>query len=263
MKIQLLSDLHLECERSNAEPGKEFYHYEFPAAAEYLALLGDVGCTFQEEMFDWLRAQLPRFKRILFVPGNHEPYRSTIAESQARLKAFEHETNGRFILLNQTRYDLSPTVTVLGCTLWAALDPEYIDILSWALQDFKRIDDFNPETFVAMHRADVCWLNATIAQIAQDEPQRKVIVFTHHAPTIEGTTDPKFSGTNHPTNSAFATELTKETCWTAGNVTLWACGHTHWCCDLVRSGVRVVSNQRGYRDGGEGYDPTKVLVLED
>lgn len=71
MKIQLLSDLHLECERPSAEPGKEFYHFDFPAAAENLALLGDVGCTFQEEMFIWLRAQLPRFEKIFFVSGNH------------------------------------------------------------------------------------------------------------------------------------------------------------------------------------------------
>lgn len=71
MKIQLLSDLHLECERPSAEPGKEFYNFDFPAAAENLALLGDVGCTFQEEMFVWLRAQLLRFEKIFFVSGNH------------------------------------------------------------------------------------------------------------------------------------------------------------------------------------------------
>lgn len=71
MKIQLLSDLHLECERPGAEPGKEFYSFDFPVAAEYLALLGDVGCTFQEEMFTWLRTQLLRFEKVLFVSGNH------------------------------------------------------------------------------------------------------------------------------------------------------------------------------------------------
>lgn len=87
MKIQLLSDLHLECERPNTEPGKEFYHYDFPAAADYLALLGDIGCTFQDEMFDWLRAQLPRFKKIFFVAGNHgmcmvdiPPYRRKLTQ---------------------------------------------------------------------------------------------------------------------------------------------------------------------------------------
>ena len=104
MKIQLLSDLHLECERPNAEEGKEFYHYTLPVAAEYLALLGDVGCTFQEELFVWLRAQLPKFEKIFFVAGNHggyigrwrqwriltrdlpaEPYRSSIVGHTHRL----------------------------------------------------------------------------------------------------------------------------------------------------------------------------------
>ncbi|EKM61792.1 uncharacterized protein PHACADRAFT_135702 [Phanerochaete carnosa HHB-10118-sp] len=263
MNIQLLSDLYLECERPNAKPGKEFYHYEFPVAAQYLALLGDVGCTFQDEMFVWLRDQLPKFKMIFFVAGNHEPYRSTVPESHARLRAFEAESNGRFVFLNRTRYDLTPTLTILGCTLWAALDSEYLDILSWALQDFKRIDGFTPEAFIAEHRADVAWLNTTVTQIAAQEPRRKVLVLTHHAPTIGGTSDLKFVGQDNPTNSAFASELTGEPCWTAGNVTLWMFGHTHWCCDFMKAGVRVVSNQRGYREGSEGYSLTKVIALED
>lgn len=262
MKIQLLSDLHLECERPNAEPGKEFYHYELAVAAKHLALLGDIGCTSQEELFDWLRAQLPKFDKIFFVAGNHEPYRSSIAESHHRLREFEAESKGRFIFLNQTRYDLSPTVTILGCTLWAALDQKNLDILSWALQDFKRIEDFTPEAFVAAHRADVAWLNTTVAQLAREEPHRRVVVFTHHAPTVEGTSDPKFAGRENPTASAFASELTSEPCWTAGIVTLWAFGHTHWSCDFVRAGVRVVSNQRGYREGGEGFDAGKVITLD-
>ena len=95
--------------------------------------------------------------------------------------------------------------------------------------------------------------------MARDEPQREVIVFTHHAPTIRGTGDSKFEG--GPTSSAFSTELTGEICWTGGNVKLWAFGHTHWSCDFERNGVRVYSNQRGYNEGSEGYDPGKVVEL--
>ena len=71
MQIQVLSDLHLEIKRMYRGPGKEFYHYDFPKAADYLALLGDTGCTANEMMFDWLRAQVERFKTVLFVAGNH------------------------------------------------------------------------------------------------------------------------------------------------------------------------------------------------
>lgn len=73
MKIQLLSDLHLESRCPVAEFGEGFH--DFPVAAENLALLGDVGCTVQDSMFDWLRTQLPRFERIFFVAGNHGEWR--------------------------------------------------------------------------------------------------------------------------------------------------------------------------------------------
>lgn len=183
-------------------------------------------------------------------------------ESHARLRAFEAESNGKFIFLNQTRYDISTEFTILGCTLWAALDPENLDIIGQTLQDFKRIDDFTPAAYLNAHRADVAWLNDTVAHIASAEPQRKVVVFTHHAPTVDGTSDPKFAGQERPTKSAFASELTGEACWTAGNVVLWAHGHTHWCCDFVRKGVRVVSNQRGSKEGSDTYDPAKVIEVK-
>lgn len=84
-------------------------------------------------------------------------------------------------------------------------------------------------------------------------------MFTHHAPTKDGTGDPRFN--DGPTNSAFATELTDEAFWGGGKIKLWAFGHTHWCCDFERKGVRVYANQRGYGEGREEYDPGKVVHL--
>lgn len=85
-----------------------------------------------------------------------------------------------------------------------------------------------------------------------------MVVFTHHAPTVEGTGDPKFLG--GPTNSAFATELTKLSLW-GSPVLLWAFGHTHWSCDFEREGVRVVSNQRGYGQGSIGFNERKTISI--
>ena len=70
------------------------------------------------------------------------------------------------MLLDRTRYDLSPTLTVLGCTLWAELDPAELDILRWSVTDFKRIDHFDPAAFQARHRADLAWLRQAVADVA-------------------------------------------------------------------------------------------------
>ncbi|CAL1707210.1 unnamed protein product [Somion occarium] len=264
MQVQILSDLHLEIERQGGAPGREFYHYDIPVRAEHLALLGDIGWTVDERLFQWLRDQLKLFKTVYFVSGNHEPYRSSVNESTSMLEAFVNDVNsdptlGKFIYLNRTRHDVSPKLTILGCTLWSALNPDDLDILSWSLTDFRRIESFNPDKYVALHQADLEWLNATVSAIVRNEPQREIVVFTHHAPTLDGTGDPKFN--HQPTNSAFATELTSEICWTSGKVSLWAFGHTHWCCDFMRGGVRVYSNQRGYGEGKGGYSADKIIDL--
>jgi hypothetical protein len=83
---------------------------------------------------------------------------------------------------------------ILGCTLWSAFNPKDLDILLRSITNFKRVDNFDPETFTALHQADVTWLNETVAAIARAEPERKVVIFTHHTSTVEGTGDPRFTG---------------------------------------------------------------------
>lgn len=187
------------------------------------------------------------------------------AESEALIEPFEKKSldarktdssKGEFVFLNRRAYHLSPDTVILGCTLWTALNPDDLDILKWSLTDFRRINGFKPEAYQAAHQRDVAWLSDTITQLKTSDAPKKIVVFTHHSPTVTDTGDPKYLG--GPTNSAFATELTDEEWW-GSPITLWAFGHTHWSCDFVRNGVRVVSNQRGYGEGGKGFDPRKVI----
>ncbi|KAK0235992.1 Ser/Thr protein phosphatase superfamily protein [Armillaria nabsnona] len=234
-RLQILSDLHLEVER----PDEPLYAYDFPASAPNLALLGDIGWTRDDRLFNWLRAQLARFETVFFVCGNHEPYGvdATVKDSMDRLQSFQQSSSGKLIVLDRTRFDVSPTFTILGCTLWSALDPDCLDILSWSLTDFKRIHGFDVASYNTFHQTDLAWLCESVEAIRRDEPHRRVVVLTHHAPTIEGTGDPKYIG--GPTNSAFATELT----------------------ELPRKGVRVYANQRGYGTGATDFDPSKAVLL--
>ncbi|KAI0651953.1 Ser/Thr protein phosphatase protein [Trametes meyenii] len=276
IRIQVLSDLHLEFlsprrplvhfDGQQRSPS-EHYQYDFPASAEVLALLGDIGVTQDGRLFGWMRSQLKRFKTVLYLSGNHEPYTSSLEESYAKLSAFESECEvfhanadaeepfGRFVLLNRTRYDLSSTVTVLGCTLWSRLD--FGSIVA-TIRDFEHIHDFTPTTYRSLHKQDLAWLEQSIADIAAHEPHRKVIVMTHHAPTVDGTSNPQHTGSL--TSSAYHTELTGGPCWKEP-VKIWAFGHTHWACDFERQGVRVVSNPKGYGGGGALFTPEKVIEM--
>ncbi|OCH88535.1 hypothetical protein OBBRIDRAFT_83113 [Obba rivulosa] len=260
-RLQLLSDLHLEIQRGDSP----LYEYNFPANAPNLALLGDIGWTRDNRLFDWLDNQLMRFERVFFIPGNNEPYATSIDESTARLQDFARQrpgdpsrSLGTFILLTRTRYDVSSTLTILGCTLWSSLDPSALDVLSGTLADFKRIKSFDVSTFSAVHKADISWLSDNITRIREHESGRRVMVLTHHAPTIQGTSDPKYQG--EPRSSAFATELSAKAFWSKPLV-LWGFGHTHWSCDFERNGVRVYSNQRGSGQGSPGFDSAKVVEI--
>jgi len=67
MRLQILSDLHLEIERT----GTELYTYEVPVMAPNLALLGDIRCTIDGRLFKWIEVQLRVFTTVFFVPENH------------------------------------------------------------------------------------------------------------------------------------------------------------------------------------------------
>jgi hypothetical protein len=165
-------------------------------------------------------------------------------------------TLGTFIFLDQTRYDLTEHVTILGCTLWSSIPPASLDAVSRGLNDFHRVQNWTVEEFNKAHAADVDWLTNECAMIRSQEPHRRVVVLTHHAPTRHGTCAPKY--VDSPVTPAFATELTTHPVW-APPISLWAFGHTHFNSDQVRNGIRVVSNQRGY----EGVEAPSSGFLTD
>lgn len=167
---------------------------------------------------------------------------------------------GRFILLDRTRHDLSDTLTILGCTLWSRIDPAREHDVQRGLNDFHQIDGLTPALYASLHERDRLWLERSLAAIARDEPHRRVVVMTHHAPTEEGTSDPRYA--DSAIRSAFSTELVGGPCWRTPTLKVWAFGHTHWPCDFEREGVRVLSNPKGYAGGTErGFVPGKVIEV--
>jgi hypothetical protein len=174
------------------------------------------------------------------------------------------KAKGKFIFFNQTRYDLSDTLTILGCTLWAAIDSDFDKraFIGITLNDFRKIKGFDVDQSVRAHQKDLQWLESTIEQIRREQKetgqQRRIVVLTHHVPTVQDATHPKYY--QSPTISAFATELSQKDWWSSPLV-FWAFGHTHYSCDFVRNGVRIYSNQRGHRGTDDTYAPDKVVEL--
>jgi hypothetical protein len=58
-----------------------------------LALLGDIGLSKDDELFEWLKEQLKKFEFVFYVPGNRESYASSLVSSDASLGEFEAEAD--------------------------------------------------------------------------------------------------------------------------------------------------------------------------
>ncbi|KAL1847088.1 hypothetical protein Daus18300_014058 [Diaporthe australafricana] len=275
--LQIMSDLHLETPRL-----MPMYHdIQIEPRAKSLALLGDIGITGDDSLFEFLTRQLRQFEVVFYVLGNHEPYSSTYEDTMARMDVFEKSnasrraleqqegdrqlSHGRFIFLNRRRFDLSDKVTILGCTLFSHISDEQRSTISLFVSDFSNIVDWSVDKHNAAHQADVAWLNAQVEVIARDEPYRSVVVLTHYSPTAAPeANDPEHLEDSRGVQSAFVTDLKEEPCWMSLLVKVWAFGDTHYNCESVgeNTGKLVVANQRGYgREDIFDFDGEKTVQI--
>lgn len=276
-RFQIISDLHLETPLSSPAYSHFSKPSNFPLEADNIFLLGDIGLIADTlPLLTFLRSLLHRNARlkVFYVLGNHEPYRMTLENALDKASSWEttltKEFGPRFHLMNRTRIDISPTLTLLGCTLWSHIPAAHQHEVAAALKDADEnhgIRDRSVLQHNADHAADLTWLNDTVAAIETDEPDREVVVLTHHSPTTDARANSKRFPPERAMNSAFRTDLSGEKCWRSSNVKVWAFGHTHFSCQFVHAdeeGQRklVVSNQKGYAyEGGKGNWGVQPVVV--
>ncbi|MCJ1230842.1 hypothetical protein MMC12_007516, partial [Toensbergia leucococca] len=211
-----------------------------------------------------------KFNHVYLILGNHEFYgltRQAGLEAVAKLQA-EPCLQSRLTILNRQRVDISEEVTLLGCTLHSHILPEARAIVEAKISDFRKISDWTVDEHNKEHLLDLDWLRSEVASIEENEPKRRVIIATHHAPSYANTTNPAFE--QSPWGSAFCTSILEskaEEHWLhARCLRYWIFGHTHWTCQFLSKNIVVVSNQRGYdRDPthppAEGSPKPKLLRL--
>ncbi|OAL53628.1 hypothetical protein IQ07DRAFT_559884 [Pyrenochaeta sp. DS3sAY3a] len=269
-QFQIASDLHLETPLA----APQYANLSLSVQADNLFLLGDIGLVVDAGLFQFLSCILEQNRgcRIFYVLGNHEPYRTTYERAHEMLRDFEQEAKrnfgGRFKFLCRDRYDLNSNITILGCTLWSAIQPsQESDIASRStdLNPERGIQNWSLDQHQEEHEKDLGWLNSQIAAIEKVEPDRQIIVATHYSPTIDPrANDPQHKGS--AVSSNFVTDLSQERCWLSPTVRLWAFGHTHCSCCFrdEKTGKLVVANQKGYAGivGGRRKVGMKAKVVE-
>ena len=275
-QFQVVSDLHLET--PIASPAYDYFtkFSRVPLHASNLFLLGDIGLIRDDQLFTFLRSLLSRTPnlKIFYVLGNHEAYGITMVAALTAMRRFEESTKRdfgeRFFFLNRRRVDLSPTISILGCTMWSRIEDAQAAACTEALTDFHEMNGIRDRTVDAHnkdHARDLAWLNEQVASISTTEPKRHIIILTHHSPTA----DPRANNPAHADSklsSGFRTDLSAEVCSKSRNVRMWAFGHTHWSCQYVveregRGNMLVVSEQKGYAyPEGKGTWAVRPVIVK-
>ena len=198
MKIQVLSDLHLE---------HGGYLPEHQLEADVIVLAGDLApCT--EGLIKLVAGHWSSAPHILYVLGNHEFYGTEIEETRARLETECAEAGIHLLDPGRVRID---GVRFIGATLWTDLvlegmadeigapmrvSREISDFLG-AIQHQGR--DFTTGESVERHRADRAFIERELE--AAERAGDRAVVITHHAPSPRSIR-PWFEG--DPYNCAFA-----------------------------------------------------------
>jgi Icc-related predicted phosphoesterase len=236
MKLQILSDLHLEMI-------KPAYSWHIPETlAEVVILAGDIGVGLRG--VEWAMSEMERLRKTaVYVPGNHEYYgeRLTIIERMrpAARRSRVHVLDMEELVVEDMRF--------LGATLWTdylafgrATRPEAMDKAARVLNDYRLINrphGFMPGDALKSHERTRAWLETKLA----DRWNGGTVVITHHAPSLLGT-DAKFREDHLA--AAFASDLEE----LIGRYTpsLWVHGHTHHSVRYMVGNTRIVANQMGY-----------------
>jgi len=255
MRLQLLSDLHLETEVYAPEPAP---------GAELLVLAGDVDSTWAglEHFRDW---PVP----VLFVAGNHEFDQRETTQAWPALR--ERCTRLRLDLLeceSRVRTDAQgKRVRFVGTTRWCDFDlfsPAGRDRAMRAAGYYMKLmrATRNGAAFDAAGVRDealACraWLAAELAQPSAGWDT--TVAITHFAPSLRSA-DPRYGA--QPGTASFCNADDD----LLPHAALWLHGHLHCQHDYVvphaSGSTRVVCNPRGHARKGEAAGHRPQLVLE-
>lgn len=258
MKVQLLSDLHLEF--LNKEQVEELAdRISYKTSADVLILSGDI-CSLSPKYLNKLDIFLDyiedSYSDIIYVLGNHEYYRTSKQEvHELGHKLSKYYFN--FHILENSKVSLRDNesvtlgdITFYGTTLWFEETVE-ASLMRYSLNDYSYIKDFTPDI----------WCREAIQFIknVEDSESKKVLI-THHVPHSRFIS-PRYVGNDM--NCFYLTEIGKY----LNKFDLVTFGHSHDSVNYQFSDrTLAMSNPRGYltnkNNEGENDKFEYQLVVE-
>ncbi len=247
MNIQIQSDLHLDLRNDG---GKKYIASMDETDVDVLVLAGDIISTSRRESArsqKALTAICKKYKSVVYVPGNHEFWGSSLTDGWATIDIWATLIPNLHVLKPGKGY-IQDNVSFIGDTLWFEQTEE---TLSWrrSWPDYTQILGFNEELPVFHDTAKV-WLDTMMT--------KDMVVVTHHMPHPKSI-HPKYA--RELTNMFFLTDMSDVIA--KHNPKLWIHGHTHEKFDYLVGETRIVCNPLGYvyESTESKFDPRKIIEL--
>lgn len=286
MKIQIVSDLHLEfsdcfiANENNADVlilGGDIMvatdlhdHPEPNNTADQAAIANGTGLGRRQiaaqRFRDFLKRCSFQFPHVIYVAGNHEFYHGKWNQSLTTLSnECAKFPNVYFLEAGSKKID---DVTFIGGTLWTDMnkhDPLTLHAVRDMMNDFRVIKkdlegytNLKPADTVVRHRHMLGY----IKQIVAEKADEKFVVVGHHSPSFQSVHE--MYSSEYLMNGAYHSDLS-EFIMDHPQIKLWTHGHTHHPFDYVIGETRVVCNPRGYENDGyseqTGWNPNLIVEL--
>src|SRR5579872_3193567 len=241
MKLQILSDLHLEHHR---DYGEMLIASLDLSRVDLVLLAGDIvgfGAHSLTALGKMRSLCAKAAGTVLYIPGNHEYYGTSPPFVDQNLLLLEREIENLQVLRSGVIFEQEGR-HFLGDTLWFPDDP-LNPVYAPGLNDFALIQGFIPWVY---ERYAAC------RAFLDQELRQGDIVLTHHLPSLS-LIAPQFAGS--PLNRFFAADLTDLIL--ERKPALWVCGHTHSSIDTSIGETRILCNPYGYptESQAEKFDP--------
>jgi predicted phosphodiesterase len=285
MKIQLMSDLHLE-----AHP----HWVPQPASgADLLVLAGDVGSYQPGSQLLDADFGLGRFSPlsgwptpVIFVPGNHEYDGLDFDVAHTRLKTTCERLGiawlEREVLVSPWHDRFGRPVRLIGTTLWTDFDalgpqgdaavsaqaPSSANLLAQQLKSrdkaFRAANYYLRKTGTTRHgepflaaqiRSQALDCQAWLRHALGTPFDGTTVAITHFSPSLRSA-DPRYGLV--PGTAGFCSQLDE----LLPQAQLWLHGHLHAPSDYVHEGCRVVANPLGYARKNEQVHFTPCGTIE-
>lgn len=258
MKIQFVSDLHLEFPENRA------YLAEHPleVTGDILLIAGDTAYldlpdskedTYSRYAF-WNWAS-EHYRKVIVCFGNHDFYGhydlSTLPDGFCKqIRPNVHAYYNSVVEMGD--------VDIIVSTLWAYIKPENSYMTERGVNDFYQIRyngyRLSSDTFNLEHERCLRFVKKAVSE----SRAKSKIVLTHHVPTGLCTA-PEFRGSL--INGAFTVELGNYIA--ESDIDYWIYGHSHRNINAQIGNTRILSNQLGYVSYAEnrvnGFDPRRYI----